>query len=133
MNAINRKKVLVADDEPGVRRLIREILTRDYIVLEAGNGEEAVSMARSQEPDIILMDMMMPRMDGLTACSAVRKDPATSGIPVLMLTAIGHGLNRRLAENAAGASGYMTKPFDSHELLATVGALLSAIDRPMLR
>ena len=119
-----RKKVLVVDDELGVRRLVREILSKDYAVLEAQNGEEAVNMAHSQEPDVILMDIMMPKMDGLTACSVVKKGQATRGIPVVMLTAIGYDLNRKLAENVAGADGYITKPFGSQELLSTVGRLL---------
>jgi two-component system response regulator RpaA len=124
-DVMGKKRVLVVDDEPGVRRLVSEILNKEYTVLEGQNGEDAVAMARSLQPDLILMDMMMPRMDGLTACSAIKKDPVTSGIPVLMLTAISHGLNRKLAENTAGANGYMTKPFHSRELLANIGRLLS--------
>jgi two-component system alkaline phosphatase synthesis response regulator PhoP len=117
--------VLVVDDEMGVRRLVHQILSQDYAVIEAQDGEEAVNVAHSQQPDLILMDMMMPKMDGLTACRTIKQDHATKGIIVVMLTAIGYDLNRKLAENVAGAAAYLTKPFDSQELLSTVGRLLS--------
>lgn len=117
--------MLVVDDEMGVRRLVCQILKRDYTILEAQDGEEAVNMAHSQEPDLIIMDMMMPKMDGLTACRAIKQDQATKGIVVVMLTAIDYDLNRKLAENIAGTDGYITKPFNSQELLSTVGRLLS--------
>jgi len=125
MEQSNRKRVLVVDDEMGVRRLVCQILKRDYTILEAQDGEEAVNMAHSQEPDLIIMDMMMPKMDGLTACRAIKQDQATKGIVVVMLTAIDYDLNRKLAENIAGTDGYITKPFNSQELLSTVGRLLS--------
>ena len=121
-----KKKVLVVDDEPAIRRLVREILSKGYAVLEAQNGEEAVNMAHSQKPDVILMDMMMPRMDGLTACYAIKMDPLTRGIPVVMLTAVGYELNKKLSKDVMGADGYITKPFSSQELLSTVGQLLSS-------
>lgn len=125
IDPLTRKKVLVVDDEMGVRRLLRQTLSHDYVVLEAQDGEEAVNLAHSQQPDLILMDMMMPKMDGLTACRAIKQDQATMGIMVVMLTAIGYELNRKLAENVAGAAAYLTKPFDAQELLKTVGRLLS--------
>jgi two-component system alkaline phosphatase synthesis response regulator PhoP len=121
----NKKRVLVADDESGVRRLVRRILSQEYDVIEAQDGEEAVRMARSQTPDIILMDIIMPKTDGLTACLAIKKDQNTKDIPVIMVTAIGYDLNKKLAENVAGASAYITKPFDSQEVLRTVGRLIS--------
>jgi CheY-like chemotaxis protein len=124
---IDKKRVLVVDDEYGIRRLVREILSKDYVVIEAQNGEEAVSLAHDQRPDLILMDLMMPRMDGITACSAIRKDPVTTAIPVVMLTAITHGLNRKLAENVAAVDAYMTKPFTSQGLLGTVARLLASV------
>lgn len=68
MYAKSRKKVLIADDEPAVRKLIRRILDKDYDVIEVRNGTEAVNMACSQRPDVVLMDVMMPEADGLSAC-----------------------------------------------------------------
>ena len=85
---IAKKKVLIVDDEPNVRRLSRTILSKNFDVVEAEDGKQAIDIANAQQPDVILMDMMMPRMDGLTACHAIKKDPATKSIPVIMVTAI---------------------------------------------
>ena len=112
----NRKKVLVVDDEPAVRELVRRMLCVDYTVLEARNGEEALGMASSQKPDLILMDVMMPEMDGLSACHEIKKNHATARIPVVMLTAVGYELNRKFAEDVIGADGYVTKPFARQDL-----------------
>ena len=77
-------------------------------------------IARSQKPDLVLMDVMMPRMDGYTACHTIKKDPINKTIPVIMLTAIDYELNMKLAEEM-GADGYITKPFDSRDLLDVIG------------
>jgi two-component system alkaline phosphatase synthesis response regulator PhoP len=121
---LNRKRILVADDENSVRRLLHEILGANFDVIEAQNGEEAVSLSQSQRPDLIVMDMIMPRMDGITACSLIRRDEITADIPVIMLTAIDHYLNRNLAENT-GVNVYLTKPFNHHDLIRTVNELLT--------
>ena len=117
-------KVLIVDDEPTVRHLVRRILGHDYFVVEAADGAEAVDVARSRKPDIILMDMMMPKMDGLSACYAIKQDESTRHIPVVMLTAITHELNQRLSQSVMGASGYITKPFSPDDLLSTIRQLL---------
>ncbi len=116
MAETNKKKVLIVDDEPGVRQLVNRILSKSYAILEARDGAEAVDMTRSQKPDIILMDMMMPKMDGLTACYMIKKDEATKQIPVVMITAIGYDLNRKLSQDVMGADGYITKPFTPQDL-----------------
>jgi two-component system alkaline phosphatase synthesis response regulator PhoP len=127
MVAAERKKVLVVDDEPGVRQLVSKILSREYTVVEAKDGEEAINAVRSQSPRIVIMDMMMPKMDGLTACYTIKKDPATRGIPVIMLTAIDQELNKKLSTSVMGANKYMTKPFNAQELLATIRQLLDNV------
>jgi CheY-like chemotaxis protein len=123
--AILRRKVLIADDEPGVRRLLREILNREYDVLEAQNGREAVAMTVEQRPDVVLLDMMMPEMDGLTACGMIKKEGVTRAIPVIIVSAVAYDLNKKLARDGAGASAYVTKPFTRAALLATVSDVLS--------
>ena len=120
---MEEKKILVADDEPHIRLLVSKLLGKDYTVLQANDGAEAVDIARHQRPDLILMDLMMPRVDGYVACSAIKTDRATRGIPVVMLTGVGHQLNRRLSEKM-GASGYITKPFDLKQLLEVIAPLL---------
>jgi CheY-like chemotaxis protein len=120
MDETNKKKVLIVDDEPGVRQLVRRILGKDYAVLEAQDGAEALNMARSHKLDIILMDMMMPKMDGLTACYAIKTNQATKEIPVVMITAVGYDLNKKLSQDIMGADGYLTKPFSNKELRSAV-------------
>ncbi len=88
-------------------------------------GGEAVDMAYSQKPDIILMDLMMPELDGVGACNIIKSDPDTKAIPVIMVTARGHELDQQYAKDM-GADGYITKPFASRELLHTIGQFLES-------
>ena len=120
---MDKPKILVADDEPGVRLTVSRMLEKDYVVLEAINGEEAVDIAQGQKPALILMDLMMPKMDGYTACSKIRANPVTKAIPVVMLTAVGHELNKKFAEEV-GANGYITKPFQLKDLENTIRKIL---------
>ena len=106
------RAVLVADDEATVRYVVRKMLGDEYIIIEATNGEEALDTARHDQPDIILMDIMMPKTD-----------EATKHIPIIMLTAVGLELNKKLAQTM-GAAGYITKPFKSTELLEMISRLL---------
>jgi CheY-like chemotaxis protein len=122
---ITKKKVLIVDDEPNVRRLSRTILSKNFDVVEAEDGKQAIESANTQQPDVILMDMMMPKMDGLTACHAIKKDPATKSIPVIMVTAIGFELNIKLSQQM-GATGYVTKPFTPKDLLDKIVQVLAA-------
>ena len=120
-----KKKALIVDDEPNVRRLLHTILSKTFEVFEAEDGRQAIEMVNSQKPDVVLMDMMMPKMDGLTACHLIKSDPATKSIPVIMVTAIGFELNIKLSQQM-GASGYITKPFSSEELLDKIAQVLAA-------
>ena len=115
--------ILIVDDEPNIRLLVGNLLGGDYDVLEASNGVEALYIARRQSPDLILMDIMMPDMDGYSACYAIKNDDLTSKIPVVMVTAVGQELNRMFAQQM-GADGYITKPFQAKDLLDTIGRLL---------
>jgi len=121
---MDKKKILIADDETGIRLTVGRILDKDYIVLEAANGEEAVEIAKGQKPDLILMDLIMPKMDGYAACSQIKADEATKGIPVVILTAVGHEFNKKFATEM-GAEGYITKPFNIQDLLDVITPLLA--------
>ena len=125
MSEMDKKKILIVDDEPNVRRLVHTILSKDFTVLEAEDGKQAIDIACTQKPDLILMDMLMPRMDGLTACYTIKNDPTTKSIPVLMLTTIGFELNVKLSQQM-GADAYMTKPFTSQALLDKIAQFLAA-------
>jgi CheY-like chemotaxis protein len=120
---MDKQKILIADDEPGVRSIVSRILEEEYIVLEAANGEEAIDIAKGQQPALVLMDLMMPKIDGYAACLRIKSDQATKGIPVVILTAIGHELNKKFAAEM-GADGYITKPFTRESLLEEMRRLL---------
>ncbi len=115
--------ILIADDEKYIRLLARRLLSDKFTVLEASDGAEAVDMARKHKPSLILMDIMMPNMDGYAACSTIKTDQATRRIPVVMLTGLGFELNKKLAEST-GADDYITKPFTPEKLLETIGKIL---------
>ena len=119
---MKKKTVLIADDEAYIRLLVKSILSRDYAVLEAGDGEEAVQTALSQRPDLVLLDIMMPRLDGVGVCSIIKTDPTTARTPVIMVSARGDKLDREYAGDM-GVDGYIIKPFDAQELLDTVNSL----------
>ena len=117
--ANKRKTIAIVDDEKSIRALVKRFLKNKYTVLEASDGEEAVNLARTQKPDLILMDIMMPNVDGYLACSVIKTDQTTKNIPVVMITAIDHELNVKFSQEI-GASGYMTKPFNLDGLLSQV-------------
>ena len=115
--------ILVVDDEQNIRLLARRLLSDKFTVLEASDGAEAVDMARKHKPDLILMDILMPNVDGYHACSMIKTDQPTMRIPVVMLTGLGYELNKKLAKEI-GADGYITKPFTLEKLLDTIGKFL---------
>ena len=120
---MDKQKILIVDDEPGVRLIVSRILETEYIVLEAADGEEAIEIAKGQQPALILMDLMMPKMDGYASCSRIKADETTKRIPVIILTGVGHELNKKFAKEM-GADGYITKPFTRESLLEGMRQLL---------
>jgi DNA-binding response OmpR family regulator len=118
------KKVLIADDEQNIVISLEFLLRREgFEVFVASDGEEALLRLRAEKPDLVLLDVMMPKMNGFDVCQAIRADPDLADMRVLMLTAKG-----REAEVSKGlglgADAYMTKPFSTKELVAQVRALL---------
>ena len=122
-DSVDTRKILVVDDEQSIRLVLRGMLGKHHIVLEASDGQEAVDIARSQKPDLIFMDIFMPGTDGYSACHRIKTDEVTKAIPVVMLTAVGHQLNRRLGEKV-GADEYITKPFKKEGLLDVINRFL---------
>src|SRR5262249_669464 len=115
-----RPRVLVADDDPLIQRLVRTHLDpAGFRVLAAGDGEEAVDVAAAEQPDIIVLDLMLPKLDGFEVCRRIRE---FSLVPVVMLTARGEQVDK-LKGFEAGADDYLTKPFAPPELLARVRAV----------
>ena len=116
------KRVLLADDNADMRHYVVRLLeAQGYLVQEAGDGEAALATARAALPDLILTDVMMPRLDGFGLLRAIRSDPALAGVPVLMLSARA-GEEAKVEGLEAGADDYLIKPFAARELLARVGA-----------
>jgi two-component system KDP operon response regulator KdpE len=114
-------KILVAEDEAALREFVsRNLRARGFAVVEASNGLEAVAVWEQEQPDLLILDLMMPRMDGLEVCRRVR---ARSTVPVIVLTAL-DGENDKVAALDLGADDYLTKPFGVEELLARVRAAL---------
>ena len=113
-------KLLIADDEQAVRSLVHVTLEGDdYEILEAADGLEALEVARDESPSLVLLDIMMPRLDGLEVCRQLKSDPDTSDIVVVMLTAQAQDRDRDQGL-AAGADDYFTKPFSPLALLNMV-------------
>jgi CheY-like chemotaxis protein len=116
----SRRRILVVDDEPTIRDMLHaalELRTDRYDVIEAGNAVEAVSMARTEAPDLVLLDVLMPDHDGFWVCETLKHDPTTAHIPVVMLTSMTLDSDRQRATEA-GADAYVVKPFSPRALLA---------------
>jgi len=111
-----KHKVLVIEDDEDIRDSLMQVLGETYDVFMAVDGIEGIKEAIRQPPDIILLDIMMPRLDGYQTCQALRQEKVTSGVPILMLTALKNTDERIRAFNA-GADDYISKPFDQDELM----------------
>ena len=115
-----KHKVLVADDDPDIRELIVETLSHErFSLIEARDGVEALELSRRERPDIVVLDVMMPNMDGLEVCLHLRGDALTAHIPIVLLTAKGM-LEDKIRGMETGADDYLTKPFDPLELEARI-------------
>src|SRR2546427_8124628 len=120
-----RKTVLLVDDDPEVLELLSfNFKKAGFAVLHAADGLQAITKAGSLSPNLIVLDLMMPELDGFAVLDLLRKDPATASIPVIMLTAIS-GQMARLNALEAGASQFVTKPFSPQRLVATAEALFA--------
>ncbi len=115
--------ILVVDDEEPVAQTIEHALRRDYQVWVVYSAIEALKVARRINPDLIILDILMPGMDGLEACRELRRDPILKSVPILFLTALGR-VEDRIEGFEAGADDYLSKPFDIRELMLRVKAIL---------
>lgn len=116
-------RVLVVDDTPFNRQLLRRLLDRiGHVTLEAADGQAALEVVKVERPDLVILDLTMPRLDGLRACQALRSDPELAGTRVLVLTGRDQPDDRAAARDA-GADAYLVKPFSSLALLDAVKRL----------
>lgn len=119
-------KILIVDDEPHMLRVTEFSLRRGGYQLVIGrNGREAIELAEREQPALIVMDVLMPELDGLGALRLLKQSPTTASIPVIMLTARGHVMTRQDAEGS-GASLFLTKPFSPNQLLNEAKRLIEA-------
>ncbi len=120
-----KPRILVVDDEPEAVELIEFNLKQSgYTVSTAGDGAEALKKARAQVPDLIILDVMLPEMDGFEICKTLRLDSSTTRVPIIMLTAKAAEIDRVLGLEL-GADDYLTKPFSTRELLLRIKKILS--------
>jgi DNA-binding response OmpR family regulator len=119
-----KPKILVVDDEPDALELVSfNLRASGYTVATAADGDEALKKAREGQPDLIILDLMLPEVDGLEVCKILRRDPRTASVPILMLTAKAAEVDRVLGLEL-GADDYVTKPFSPRELVLRVKNLL---------
>src|SRR5258706_10414978 len=121
-----KKKILLVDDSNTILMMEKMILAKgSFDIMLARGGDEAVAKARSDNPDVILLDVTMPKQDGLSACAAIRADPATAHIPIIMVTTRGEeaGIEKAFRN---GCTDYVTKPINGLELLTKVRNILDA-------
>lgn len=117
-------KILIADDDSEMLEILSNMLEEEgYVVVRAENGQEAVDLARKELPALVMLDIHMPKMDGLTACKEIKSDKVTKGVPVVMLTVEG-SINEIQQAISYGAKTYITKPSSKAEILKVVKSIL---------
>lgn len=122
---MSKGKILVVDDEINITQILEfSIGAEGYEVITAQNGEEAIDKARREQPDLIILDIMMPIIDGYEACRILKANPLTKSIPVILLTAKGRDIDKRLGYEV-GATDYIIKPFSPNKLIDRIHKLLS--------
>lgn len=121
-----KRRLLVVDDEPSIAKIVRKQLeVAGYEVTVAVDGLEGLTKAREMMPELIVLDVMLPKMNGTEVCKTLKGDPKTNPIPILMLTAKAQRTDKDIGLEA-GANAFLTKPFQLDELLAKIKALLEA-------
>lgn len=119
-------RILVIEDDTGLRaRLVKILEFEGHDTLAAADGREGIATARRERPDLVICDLMMPGINGFGTCRALRDDPRTRSIPILVLTALGSDSDRERL-HSLGAAAYLTKPFRTQALLAALNLCLAA-------
>ena len=117
-------KVLIVEDEANIRQLVKYNLEKEsFQVIEAEDGLQGLRLAKAEKPDLVLLDLMLPQMDGLEVCRSLKGNQATAALPIIMLTAKSEEIDKVIGLEL-GADDYMTKPFSPRELVARVKAVL---------
>ena len=122
----DKKKIVCADDEPFILSALQDTLSDEYLVFSASNGRDAIKEVERVIPDLIILDVMMPEMDGLEACKQLKKNKATAGIPVILLTAKGQITDIEKGFKS-GADAYVVKPFSPARLIEKVEEIFEKV------
>lgn len=121
---MTKHTVLIVEDEDDIRELLAYHLEKDgFSVIQAGNGKQALEQTQSEKPQIILLDIMLPDMDGLSVCRQIKRDPALNATPIIMVTAKGEEIDR-IVGLELGADDYIVKPFSLREVSLRIKAIL---------
>ncbi|MDD5772214.1 MAG: response regulator [bacterium] len=129
MKNLNKKKILIADDEKDIRTLVSQILGEEnYKIYFAKNGREAIDAANENMPDLLILDLMMPEIDGIEVCKCLKQNKNTKKIPIIMLTAK-TGVADKIEGFVTGADEYITKPFDPLKLEIAVEKVLRRAEK----
>jgi DNA-binding response OmpR family regulator len=119
------KKILIVEDDPSFSRAINHIILKEgYDVITADNGLRGLRMAQGEKPDLLILDVMLPGLDGFEICNRLRRDPLTATLPIIMLSAKGQDADKTMGLKV-GANEYLTKPVDRALLLDKITALLA--------
>jgi len=128
--AMSKGKILVVDDEVYIVHILDFSLRMEgYEVITALDGEQALERVKSDHPDLIVLDIMMPKLDGYDACRKLRADPQTADVPIILLSAKGRNVDQRMGYDA-GATDYITKPFSPRKLVEKINPILQATKLP---
>jgi len=124
-----QERILIVEDEPNILELVAYNLEKEgWSVLKAANGNQGWELIQNEHPDLVLLDLMLPGMDGMEVCRRTRENAATRGIPIIMLTAKSEEVDRVMGLEI-GADDYVTKPFSPRELVARIRAVLRRVER----
>ena len=127
---MSKGKILVVDDEVYIVHILDFSLRREgYDVVTALDGEQALEKVKSDQPELIVLDILMPKLDGYDACRKLRADPQTADIPIILLSAKGRNVDQRMGYDA-GATDYITKPFSPRKLVEKINTILTTSKLP---
>ena len=127
---MGKKKILLVDDEQHHVMTVKSRLEKEgYAVIVATDGMEAIKKAQTEHPDLVILDLILPKLNGYEVCTKLRLDPRSKAIPIIMFTVKATDLEKEVGM-AAGANAYVRKPFDPDELLGTVRSLLTSSTQP---
>ena len=124
MNEVLKKKILIIDNDPGDILWFKKIINSHYVIIEPQDGLNALEMVKNEQPDLVLLDAMMPKIHGYSICTHLKSNPDTKDIQVVLVASLGKKINKKIIEEMGTAAGYLVKPVTPYQLLSTISRLL---------